>query len=85
MVVDINTYSINKAFIQEWFLKNRNGESIGTIISLLACSTMCPCIVVAYWIGEVSNWHPDALLSIERLTEFYGYTEILNKPPGAPV
>jgi hypothetical protein len=43
-----------------------------------------PCIIIAYWCGEVSGY-PDYLKkSVDSLMKFYGYTEILNKPEGCP-
>jgi hypothetical protein len=85
MIIDIARYNINKPFVQGWYLKNKGKDSIGHVISSLACSTMCPCIVIAFWIGEITDWHPEALAAIERLTKFYGYKEIVNKPKGCPV
>lgn len=85
MKLDIATYSINRTFVQNWYLKNKDKDSPGHAISSLACSTMCPCIVIAYWIGEITDWCPEVLEAIDRLTKFYGYTEILNKPEGCPV
>lgn len=85
MIVDIGIYSVNRDFVRNWYAKNEGKDSIGHAISALACSTMCPCIVIAYWIGEITNWHPEALQAIDRLTKFYGYTEIKNKPEGSPI
>ena len=83
MRIDLNTYKVNKKFIQDKYLEQPDCD-IGTLISTLACGTMCPCIVVAYWIGEISGWHQDAVDAIKRLTKFYGYKEIVNKPDGSP-
>jgi hypothetical protein len=85
MIADCNfAAKQNKKQVQEWYLRDYK-EDPGYAISLIAASVHIPCIVVAYWIGEVSNWHPDVIQSIKRLTESYGYTTILNKPPGAPI
>jgi hypothetical protein len=88
MNVDINKYAINKDFVFKKYKAHKElkgDEELSPLISLLACATMCPCIVVGYWIGEASNWHPDVVESIKRLTKFYGYTNIMGKPPGAPI
>ena len=82
MHVDIALYDASKNTALNWFRKNRD---ISRSISMIASFTMVPAIVVAYWIGEETNWHPDAVASIKRLQEFYDYSEILNKPPGSPV
>lgn len=84
MIVDIDKYRLNRDFVRAAYLERRS-DDLGMLISVLACSTMCPCVVIAYWIGEDSNWHPETVLAIKRLTKFYGYTKILNKPAGAPV
>jgi hypothetical protein len=85
MRVDLNTYAaVNKEFVRSKYLEDPE-QDLGMLISILATSTMVPCIVVAYWLGEFSNWNPDVVESIKRLTKFYGYTTIDNKPQGAPV
>lgn len=85
MILDIAKYSsVNRTVVQEWYVKNKDHNTIVQTISIMACSTMCPCICVAYWLGEITEWHPDVIASIKMLTKFYGYTMILNKPEGAP-
>lgn len=84
MTVDIDTYSANKRFIQEHFLakyKDNPGRAVGSIAQI----THVPCIVVAYYIGPVCDWHPDIIKTIKSLIDFYGYSEIKNKPEGAPL
>jgi hypothetical protein len=83
MTIDIDLYKANKTFVISWFYGN--GQDVKRTISMMSLALFVPCIVVAYWVGEETNWHPDAVSSIENLTAFYGYTEIKNKPPGAPV
>lgn len=84
MTVDIDLYSANKQFVLNWF-NSRGGKDVMRTISTMGSSTGIPCIVLAYWLGPETNWHPDVLKSIANLKEFYGYTEILSKPQGAPV
>lgn len=84
MTVDIELYSLNKDFCIRWFKEKGHGD-IKRCIGMLASMTFVPCIVVAYWLGEATDWHPDAVSSIKNLIDFYGYTNILNKPPGAPI
>lgn len=54
-------------------------------IGQLAAVTGVPCIVIAYYIGPLCNWHPDLIKSIKSLVDFYGYSEIENKPEGSPI
>jgi len=83
MVIDIALYDATKAVVQGLFKPET--EDLGRHIAMTSNAFMVPCIVVAYWIGEITNWHPDTVSTIVRLRDFYGYTEILNKPKGAPV
>lgn len=82
MTVDLNTYKVNKDFIQKWYKSNRNRD-VTYVISLLSCSTFVPCIVVAFYIGEVNGWSKEVTECIDRLTKFYSY-DILNKPDSYP-
>lgn len=84
MVIDIGKYKINKKYIQDWYFRNKDDKDIGRMIATLACATMCPCIVVAFWVGEASNWRPETIVCIQRLIKFYGYTGVLNKPESSP-
>lgn len=84
MTIDIAVFSANKKFVVDWF-NTKGGKDISSSISMMASVTFVPAIVCAYWIAEETNWHPTALASIQRLKDFYGYTVIENKPPGAPI
>lgn len=85
MQVNIDSYKLNKAFVSKWYEKNKRDYSPSQAVSILSVSTMVPCIVIAYWIGEITGWPQEILHTIEVLMKFYGYTEILNKPEGAPI
>lgn len=84
MTIDLSTYSINKDYIQSWFLKKGAGD-VNYSISMLSSMTMVPCIVIAYWIGEIDGWSPASVRAITRFIDFYGYTSVLSKPEGAPL
>lgn len=84
MTIDLAIYDSNKDFVIGWF-NTKGGKDIGRTVSIMASATHVPCIVIAYWLGEHTNWHPDSIISIKSLTDFYGYTDIQNKPPGAPI
>jgi hypothetical protein len=85
MKIDCNFAAAqNKKHVQAWFLRDYKDRP-GYAISLIAASIHVPCIIIAYWIGPVCDWHPEVIKAIENLTESYGYTEILNKPEGAPI
>lgn len=84
MRIDIDTYSANKKFVIDWF-HSKGGKDIGRTISVMASATMVPCIVIAYWLGEETNWDKIAIERIQGLIDFYGYTQIDNKPKGSPI
>lgn len=84
MVVDIDKYKANKEFVQRWLTKHQD-KPIGPSIASMAVATMVPCIVVAYWAGEVTNWSQEVIYTIQRLKEFYGYHEVRNRPANAPI
>lgn len=84
MRIDLDTYSVNKKFCIDWF-NSKGGKDIKRSVGMLASMTHVPCIAIAYWLGEETNWHPDAISSIKSLVDFYGYTTIENKPQGAPI
>lgn len=84
MTIDLETYSANKKFVIDWF-NTKGGKDIKRTIGMMATATFVPCIVIAYWLGEETNWHPDTISSIKSLVDFYGYTNIQNKPLGAPI
>jgi hypothetical protein len=83
MIEDLNVYKIQKSHAQRWFLNKGNGD-IDKAISALAIITSCPCIVVAYWIGEVAGWPPEVKEAIDRFKKFYHYEKILNIPDSCP-
>ena len=84
MTIDLATYDVNKTFCINWF-NTKGGKDIKRSVGQLASMTFVPCIVIAYWLGEATEWHPDAISSIKSLIDFYGYTDIQNKPPNAPI
>lgn len=84
MIEDCNKYTLNKEFVQKWYRDHGNNEP-AKVVSVMATATMVPCIVVAYWIGEITDWPEEIIVSIQSLIKFYGYTEIKNKPEGSPV
>jgi len=84
MTIDISLYEASKKRIVSWYESHGNGDIKGSI-GFLASSYSVPAIVVAYWLGELSNWHPDIVKSIVTIRDFYGYTSIINKPEGSPI
>jgi len=83
VVIDISLYDASKSLILNLF--ESSNRDIKRTISMMGSSTGVPCIVIAYWLGEYTQWHPDTLAAIKRLTDFYDYSEILNKPEGSPI
>lgn len=84
MTIDLETYSLSKKLVQDRYLDRYKGDP-RRAITQISSGTMIPCIVIAYYIGPVCDWHPDLVSNIKSLIDFYGYTEILNKPEGSPL
>jgi hypothetical protein len=82
--MDIAKYEINKEFVKRKYDERKTNDLI-QLIAELAVGTMCPCIAIAYWVGEASNWPPEVVEHIKMLKDFYGYGEIYGKPPGSPI
>ena len=76
MLVDLSLYSTNKTFVQTWYL-NQDSLKPNEAAARMAVATNVPVIACAFFIGEVSGWPPEVLTSIERLIDFYRYTEII--------
>lgn len=84
MRIDLSLYDGSKEFVITWF-HTKGGEQINYTVSMMAAVAHVPCIVIAYWLGVETNWHPDSIACIKRLIDFYGYDSIENKPPNAPI
>lgn len=84
MKIDLETYKISKQPVISLFLR-KNEWTISRAVAELACTSNVPCIVIAYWIGEVTNWPNEIVEKIQILNKFYGYTDILNKPENCPI
>lgn len=83
MIVDIEKYALNRPFIRTWIEQNRNID-LKKAIGILASSIGVPCIVVAYYLGEVSGWPLEIEESIQTYMKFYRYDEVLNIPKDCP-
>lgn len=79
MKINIDDYILNKKAAQNWFIKEGK-DDFNKSIAILACSTMVPCIVICFWLGEVIGWTPEVLNKIEMFVKFYGYTDIKGIP-----
>lgn len=84
MKVDITKYEANKAAIQRWYRSKGQGNLVD-FIPMVSCSTMVPCIVVAFYLAEIIGFTPDMISYIQSLIAFYGYTQIVGKPDNCPI
>jgi hypothetical protein len=83
MYIDISVFSGRKPLVIDWYEKN--GKDVNRTVSMMSGVTSVPCIAIAYWLGEHTNWDPLTIAAVKRLTEFYKYTEIDGKPEGSPL
>lgn len=84
MRIDLAAFDANKNFVLNWF-NTTGAKDPKRTISMMASALGVPCIVIAYWLGVETEWDPRVIESIKRLIDFYGYTDIENKPEGAPI
>lgn len=84
MVIDLTKYELRKPFILKW-LESDNKKDLTTLISTMAASTLIPCIVLAFWAGEATGWPPEIIDMINRLIDFYDYSDIVGKPENSPI
>lgn len=74
---------VNKPVVNRWW-HTRGHLKPDDAVATMANATTVPCIIVAYWLGEITGY-PDWLKkTVDSLVKFYGYTEIKNKPEGCP-
>lgn len=83
MKIDLATYDANKKYIMDWAIQKGGNDPAGQI-GMLSSITFVPVIACAYWIGEATGYPDKVQQSIKAIIDFYGYTEILNKPKDAP-
>jgi hypothetical protein len=84
MEIDIDKYQASEQYVKTTFINTCTGD-LQFAISVLSAACHCPCIVVAIWVGECTNWCQESQIIIKKLKDFYGYTKILNKPDGCPI
>lgn len=66
--------------MQGFYRTNKERYDLGSAISLCATSTGCPCVVVAFYLGEDIGFTPEVIDAINRFVKFYGYTEFIGAP-----
>lgn len=84
MKIDIGTYEASKYIVVN-YVQGKGKSDPAYAIGMAASISYVPAIVCAYWIGEATGWPEAVVKSLISIRDFYGYTEILNKPPGSPV
>jgi hypothetical protein len=83
MQLDLNTYSVNRIPIQDWY-RWHGDQRITDIISIQAAGTHCPCIALAFYLAEDIGYTPELIRLIDIFIKDYGYTEILNQSLDSP-
>lgn len=84
MKIDLDEYSSeHKLYAFKWY-KEKEFIDPCLAVSPIAVMSSVPCIVIAYWLGEMLQY-PDALKTkVDMLMKFYDCKEILNKPLDCP-
>lgn len=83
MKIDINKYRSSKEIVQRWYLTKGN-DDLNQAIPTAACFTGIPCLVIIFYLADILGWDDFLVDRANSLIDFYGYTEILNKPDGCP-
>ena len=82
MKIDLNTYIINKPFVQKWH--QENGKDVSSTLSIIATSSHCPLIALGFYISESIGWTEELKSIVEGYIKYYGYTKILGQPKDSP-
>jgi hypothetical protein len=82
MKIDLNKYVINKPFVIEWYKKNE--RSPRETVSIIGTSTMCPNIVLAFYLADEIGYIPELIDLIDILITFYKITQIDGIVEGSP-
>lgn len=80
MKLDLTKYVVNRNFVQNFYRTNKEVYGLGNSISLCATTTGCPCVAVAFYLGEDIGFTPEIIETIDRFAKFYGYTEFVGVP-----
>lgn len=83
MNVDLDSYGTSKKLILSW-LVDRDLSDVSNVISICSNFTYVPCIACAFFVGEFMGWPDSVLVTIQRLKNFYGYSEIKGIPASCP-
>lgn len=82
MKIDLNTYAINKPFIQK-----KNKESPGKIrdtLTMVSASTHCALICLVFYLAEDLGWTDELKELADGYIKFYGYTKIIGQLSDSP-
>jgi hypothetical protein len=80
MKVDLTRYTVNRSIAQRFYRTKKSVYDLGTIISLCATTTGCPCVVIAFYLGEGIGFTPEVIDEINRFIKFYGYSGFIGAP-----
>ena len=84
MKLDLDKYAVHRLPIQIWYKENTGYESLSVALAMWAATTHCNIVSLAFFIGEDIGYTPEIVDLIDRLTKFYGYTEIAGQKEGSP-
>lgn len=78
MIIDLRTYSVNRAMIRKWF-EQHGTKDIGRNISMLALSNHCPIICVCFYMAECAGFIPEIVKIIDSQIAYRGIKKIVNQ------
>ena len=83
MKLDLDKYSINRAYFQKWFRENGKGNATGAA-TMWAPTIHVPCAALGFYLAEDIGYTPELVQYIDNLIKFYGYTKISGQKEGSP-
>lgn len=66
-----------------WY-KDNGQDNPCNAVAIISSISPIPCIVIAYWLGELLGYPDDLKAKVEMLTKYYEYKQILGKPIDCP-
>jgi hypothetical protein len=82
MIINLNTYVANKATIRRFIQPEMTDREMHDLVNRMVMLTMCPTIVIWYYMGEIVGFSDYIRAEIVMLKRFYLYDGVIGAPEG---
>lgn len=82
MRFSLDTYAANRAAIRRYVKPNMTEQDVELLVQRMVMMTMCPVIVVWYYVGEIIGFTEQVRQQIKSLKAFYHIDHIDGAPDG---